>query len=207
MVQSDNSSVVNCIRRGGSARSIPLNKMVLWTVQLVEGRSWFLSARHVKGTFNVRADLLSRGVPLPTEWSLDKNSFQYLMSLLPFQPQVDLFASPTNAKLKVFVTPTWMPGAATSNALTVDWNVWGAVYLFPPTPLISQVLALLREYRGEAVLLAPWWPNQAWFPTLLAQATYHFPLPGTTLSQEVLGVIAYAPPCWTSTLHAWVFLN
>ena len=75
-----------------------------------------------------------------------------------------------------------------------------------------------REFRGSAVLIFPSWPNQVWDPTLLAQATSHFPLPIHPSSNSVRfhrfrpdrlnlvwDSIGFAPTGWTSALHAWSF--
>ena len=72
---------------------------------------------------------------------------------------------------------------------------FGRLYFFPPTPLSSQVLSRLREFKGYTFLLAPWWPNQAWFPTLLGQDTSHSPLPNPSLTQVMRGNVAFMSPC------------
>ena len=132
LVRSDNSTVVNCLRRGGSPRSVPLNQMTLAVVRLVEKRGWFLDQSHVSGNYNVRADLLSRGVPIATEWTLDLASLQSLWKLMSTLPQVDLFATPSNHCLDVFVSPISMEGAWSTDALSLDWNEWKAIYLLTP---------------------------------------------------------------------------
>ena len=54
-------------------------------------KAGFLFAKHKKGDFNIRADLLSRGTPLSSVWALNKGSLSRLMNQLPFKPQVDPF--------------------------------------------------------------------------------------------------------------------
>ena len=205
LVRTDNSTVVNCLRRGGSPRSVPLNQMTLAVVRLVEKRGWFLDQSHVSGNYNVRADLLSRGVPIATEWTLDLASLHSLWKLMSTLPQVDLFATPSNHRLDVFVTPISMEGAWSTDALSLDWDEWKVIYLFPPTRLIFQALTKLRRFHGEAMMIAPWWPTQAWFPSLVAQSKRSYKIRQPVLTQVVNGEIAYAPRCWTEALHAWIF--
>ena len=68
--------------------------------------------------------------------------------------QVDLFATPFNAKLRVFVSPFPHPRATETDALAQDWNRWKEIYLFPPHALLSKVLAKLQNFRGRAVVIA-----------------------------------------------------
>lgn len=67
---------------------------------------WFLcisqnnqvSAFHIAGVDNKKADKLSRSKNNDIEWSLDKNIFQKLVEIYP-RMSVDSFASKLNARL------------------------------------------------------------------------------------------------------------
>ena len=207
LLQSDNTTVVNCLKRGGSARSLPLNKITLWVVKLVTARGWFLSAVHIQGAFNVRADLLSRGRPVSTEWTLHRASVLWLCRQTSILPQVDLFATPFNARFPSFLSPIAMKGSSGVDALSTDWNQWERIYLFPPFPLISEALARLERFRGSAILIAPWWPNRPWFPRLSSMAKEVLTIPDPTVFQVVGGRTHFAPSCVTSKLRGWIFSN
>ena len=67
LLLSDNTTVVQCIRRNGSARSSPLNSMTLRVKELLMSRGWSMETAHVKGEMNSLADTLSRGQAISTE--------------------------------------------------------------------------------------------------------------------------------------------
>lgn len=92
-----------------------------------------------------------------SEWQLHPDLFLQITSRLG-QPQVDLFASPTNAQLPQFCTKFQTPGAEGTNALCCLWPQ-GLIYAFPPTPLIPRVVRKVLEERAEVLLIAPYWPN------------------------------------------------
>ena len=67
---------------------------------------------------------------------------------------MDLFATPYNAKLPSFVSPFPHPRAWGVDALTIEWNVWEEIYLFPPHSLLKEVLLKLQDYENLAVVIA-----------------------------------------------------
>ena len=152
---ADNTTVVNCLKRGGSSRSVALNKWTLIVVTLIEERGWFLTPCYLKGVLNVWADRLSRFTATATEWGLDDLSFQWILTQpgVPW-PEVDLFAMPWNRKLPVFVSPVETQGSWDTDALS---NHWETVHLFPPLSMISRVLAKLTSFHGRAIVIAPWY--------------------------------------------------
>ena len=65
---------------------------------------WSLQIAHIKGSFNVIADQLSRDTILSTEWSFQKEDFLRILAQNR-NIQVDLFATSLNNQLKTFVSP------------------------------------------------------------------------------------------------------
>lgn len=57
------------------------------------------------------------------------------------------------------------------NAFAVDaFSMTGTsecVYLFPPFSIMGQILQKIERDQAKAVLVAPLWPTQMWFPKLL----------------------------------------
>ena len=202
-VHSDNSTVVCCLNRMGSARSRPLNSWVISILQLLEKRRLFLSAFHISGVRNVIADGLSRSLPISTEWMLDKSSFKWILGRAP-TPQVDLFATRENAQLPSFVSPVLDVKAVEVDALSIPWDRWRVVYLFPPTPLILKVLAHLETFKGTALLVTPDWPGQAWFPLLRRKARECLHLPDPRLSQIVAGERVFCSSRALLRLLCWI---
>ena len=88
-----------------------------------------MSASHLEGVRNVIADFLSRFTSLKSEWSLNDKSFQWILTRVP-DPQVNLFATEYNHKLKCYVAPNLDPQDFVADALSLDWNQWNSIYLF-----------------------------------------------------------------------------
>ena len=199
----DNQTAVLCIKRGGS-RSPSLNSVVLSLEKLRQKHGWFLTAVHLAGVRNVLADSLSRDSAQETEWTLDHKSFLEVQAALP-NLQVDLFASHVNHKLQSFVTPYHHKEAVATDAMSLDWNRWDRIYLFPPVNILLKVLDKLRDFRGRAMLIAPLWPNSPWFPLLLELNPTRISFSNPQLSQIVSGRTLYDSSALTKHLHMWRF--
>jgi hypothetical protein len=85
---------------------------------------------------------------------------------------IDLFATKLNNCLPQYMSPLPDLKALAVNALAVSWDGMNA-YAFPPTPLIQAVLNKVMTDKVRLCLIAPCWPSQAWFPTLLELLTDH----------------------------------
>ena len=164
-VLCDNSSALHVLRRGGSmAYHLYTLAELIW--KRVIRFNWTLKVSHIAGTFNVLADQLSRNTPLSTEWTLSPRDFQKILRMNP-RLQVDLFATKLNKKLPVYVSPCPDPTAVAVNALTIAWDKWEHLYMYPPTPLLSKVLSQLTQSSFKsAVLITPDMPTRPWYMTL-----------------------------------------
>ena len=197
---SDNKAVVHILSRGGSAKSHLLNSWMVSIAILLVQRNLFLEPNHIAGRLNSIADALSRPNPIPTEWTLDKSSFQHILLHFPHL-QVDLFATRLNHQLPMFVSPLPDHLAIAQDAMVVDWNKWQSIYLFPPVNLLRQVLVKLKSFKGLAVVVAPEWRKSPWFP-LLQNLCWKFPLHNPLLFQRVSNKTFYGPLGLTKHLHA-----
>ena len=75
------------------------------------------------------------------------------------------------------------PAALAVDALSIVWTKHHA-YMFPPFTLITRCLEKILLDRASAVLIAPVWHSQLWYPTLLKSLMdYPILLPST---QEIL---------------------
>ena len=199
----DSNTIVHCINRNGS-RSPQINHVILAILSLARRRSWHLSAAHIEGVRNVQADALSRTAPLESEWMLDRLSFQFILTQVPTL-QIDLFATSANHQLPLYVAPNVDPHAVGTDALSLDWNRWQSIYLFPPVKLLFKVLHKLRSFRGTAAIVAPLWPKSNWFPLVTELQLRLVPLPRPTLSQTVQVKHVYASSWLTEKLHLMIF--
>ena len=112
------------------------------------------------------ADQLSRRVVISTEWSLPPDVFQMIQRWNP-NLQIDLFATSLNNQLPIFISPCPDEKAVAIDALSTSWAKWNHLYIFPPTNLISKVLAKITQSVLEsAILLTPELPTRPWYMAL-----------------------------------------
>ena len=120
--------------------------------------------------------------------SLSRENFAWVLSRLPFSPAIDLFATSLNFQLPRYVSPYPEPQALAFDALGLDWSKLDPLYAFPPTNLVKEVVAKLQLYPRpwpfKIALIAPFWPNQPWFSTLLELLPMHEPIPNVKLHQD-----------------------
>lgn len=137
-----------------------------------------LTAAHIPGTDNVEADKESRSFNEDLEWSLCPEAFSLIKEAYP-ELSLDLFASRLNYKLPKFVTRRPEPNAFAIDAFSLTWSD-EFYYMFPPFSLLPRILQKIEEDNTEAVLVAPIWPTQAWWPSLLhllVGTAYNLPNP------------------------------
>ena len=126
-----------------------------------------LSAAHVPGIDNCEADEESRSVKFndDTEWSLQPDIFTDIRQVFP-EITVDLFASRLNNKVTKYASRRPDPNAFAIDAFSLTWyNEF--YYIFPPFSLMAKILQKVVEDKSEGVLVAPIWPTQSWWPSLL----------------------------------------
>lgn len=126
----------------------------------------FLRVAFIPGRRNVLADSLSRrGQVLETECMLSKPIFRQIHNLIP-RIQLDLFATSRNNQLPLFVSPCPDDQAWAVDAMSLGW-VGLFAYAYPPRILISEILRKVQDTNCVVALVAPSWPSQPWFRTLL----------------------------------------
>ena len=162
----DNTVAVSYVNKQGGKIST-LNDLThelwLWCIR----RKIWISAEHVQGATNIIADSLSRS-NVDMEWKLDEMVFERLQNLCG-KCDVDLFASKDNHQLENYVSFKPDPNAIAIDAFALSWRNIDC-YLFPPFSVISSVLKkLVEEEVRFALLVAPVWKTQSWFPQLLHQ--------------------------------------
>ena len=136
---TDNSTVIGYINKMGGMASPSLNHLtrILW-VWCLE-REIFAVAQHIPRKDNVYADYHSRNFNERIGWSLNPTVFRWITQRL-WYPDIDLFASRLNAKVKKFVSWHPDPEACAVEAFTIAWETH-LNYAFPPFSLITRVLS------------------------------------------------------------------
>ena len=128
-------------------------------------RKIHISAAHVPGKENCIADEESRTENDDTEWSLSTEMFKIIHDLYPGL-KIDLFASRLNNKLSQYVSRRPDPNACAIDAFSITWDN-KLFFIFPPFSLIPRILQKMEEDETQAILIAPIWPTQNWWPSLL----------------------------------------
>ena len=206
LLMTDNTTAVACIKNQGTLRSTTLLDLSRQILEFCLEEEITPIAKHLPGYLNILADMESRLDPISTEWGLDIATFGLVWASLGPQDQegCDLFANRFNAKLKKFVSPFPDPWAQATNALSIPWDHWDSIYLFPPIGLLDEVVARLSTYKGRGVLIAPLFAGAPWFTNLLDRTKEHMSLPPTLiLSQETSRGRVYHPNPSIFQLQGW----
>ena len=203
LVMTDNTTVVGQIKNQGGTHSLELFELTRELFTWTDSHQVTLIARHIPGHLNVIADRLSRHHQvIHTEWSLALPVLDRVWKLWG-QPHVDMFATCENFKLPTYVSPLPDVRAWRTDALSFSWiNLW--MYMYPPVPLLQEVLEHISLVPCEVILIAPAWPSQTWYTRLLELCTDHprrLPVSRTLLKQPSSQVF-HANPA-VLHLHAW----
>ena len=118
-----------------------------------------------KVKLNKEADFGSKNFNDRTEWSLDPSTFELITKKLG-QPEIDLFASYSNAKLVCYYSWKPDPGAAHVDAFTVSWS-GPLTYCFPPFSLLGRCLQKIAMDHAECIVLIPNWPTQPYYSKVM----------------------------------------
>ncbi|CAJ0964540.1 unnamed protein product [Ranitomeya imitator] len=144
---SDNRVTVAYINRQGGTRSSTLMEVANPIFQVAEVHLLSLTALHIKGSINTKADYLSRNMLRQGEWSLNPAIFSQIIQLWGC-PEIDLFANRENKKLHQFCSLNPKDNPYAVDALLISWH-FRLAYAFPPLNLISLVLRKIREDKAR----------------------------------------------------------
>ena len=167
-IRIDNTTALSYLIKMGGTKNPLMNKIAkrIWTFLIEKGIT--LSASWIPSAENVEADARSRLRPNSSEWLLHKTIFKQVIHRLG-HPSIDYFASRTMKQLDCYMSPSPDPDSLGVDAMSHSWE-GQFPYLFPPFCLIGRVLRKLRQDKVErAILIAPLWPAQIWFPLLIDQ--------------------------------------
>ena len=145
---------------------------------------------------------------------------------LNFKPNIGLFASHLNYKIKAYCSFRPDPFSIRVNAFTLNWNEW-LPYAYPPFSLLNRCLAKLdTDNVPDIAMIIPVWPTAPFFgnlirhlkrpPVLLPPDTVklmklpwdsqlRYPVKNLRLALTHLCAICYAPkvcpPQWLNILQ------
>lgn len=163
LLRIDNTTAICYINRMGGIQFPHLNNLSREIWQWCEKRNLYLFASYVNTKDNY-ADAESRRLNPDTEWELSKESFSLILNNFD-HPDIDLFASRTNAKCSIYVSWHQDPEASAIDAFTINWSS-KYFYAFPPFSVLLKCIRKIMDDEAEGILVFPYWPSQPWFPLL-----------------------------------------
>ena len=166
LIHSDSTTVVAYVNHQGGTVSARVCDLVLEIWGFCLDRDILISAVHLPGIKNTKADALSRLEDADHSYSISQDFFDLISDNLSFSLKIDCFASRLNYKLNTFMSRYYDPLSSWVNAFSVKWT--DNLYIFPPLPVIHRVIGkFIVDRPGHGLLICPYWPSQPWFPSLL----------------------------------------
>ena len=164
----DNTTAVAYVRNfGGTVSKGSCDRALQYWDVVLDRNSWVIPS-HIAGKDNVMADFFSRHTIEHHEFGLIQSAFDKIVDKF-FLPQFDLFASS-----KLHVTEKWASYCWTRDATAGDaflMSQWPQEsFIFPPFPLINEVVArLVKQEDLRFILVAPISSRSPpmWFPLLM----------------------------------------
>ena len=161
----DNKTAIKYISKQGG-RKKHLNNLAHEIWFWCKERDIWISCFHIPGRLNVTADRLSRTKNLDMEWSLIDSIFNKIQDIYG-QFDIDLFASTKNHKCIKYASFEPDCRAFAINAFSLIWSDFFA-YIFCPFSVLGPALQKVLQDEAEAVVVAPFFATQPWFPRLLS---------------------------------------
>lgn len=203
ILQSDNKTVVSYIRKQGELRSRALLLETTKLFSITFRWNIHILPFYIPGRLNTIADSLSRQTSVP-EWHL-KSSLTSSIFKRWGVPEIDLFASRTSRVVPRYASLN--PNDIQAEFLDAFSRIWNfrLAWLFPPPPLIPQVLHHLNSARGSFLLVVPRWDKVFWKADLKARALAP-PLTFSELRPHIVDLTTGLPPAQVDelTLEIWI---
>ena len=161
LLRIDNITAIAYINKLGGVKFPHLNEVTKQIWEWCIERDIWIFAEYVASRDNI-ADSESRITNIDTEWELADHVFESIVRKFG-QPEIDLFATRSNAKCDTYCSWQRDPDALAINAFTTSWSAryW---YAFPPFALITKILKKIRDDNAKGILVVPLWPGQPWYP-------------------------------------------
>ena len=158
----DNTTAIYAINQMGSCKSNLINKIAknMWVFALDKG-IW-LSAVYVPSKDN-EADKPSRRVLNDSEFMLNKDIYKQLISMINFEPKIDIMASRVNFQVKPYISYKPDVDAKFIDAFSIEWSGLD-FYCFPPFNMVLRCLQKIIKEKASGILIVPYWEAQPFFP-------------------------------------------
>ena len=186
----DNTTAVAFINNMGTCHTPECHSLAvqIWEFSISEDITW-LTAEHIPGSLNVRADRESRHFhSQDTEWMINPTLLRNVLHTIDVKLEIELLASRLNRQLPIYCSFRRDPEASCFHAFTIS-RTEKKFYSFPPFNCVLRVLQKIIQDRATGVLVVPMWPSQSWYPIL----TTLLLLPPVTLppSKNLLSLLKF----------------
>ena len=152
LILSDNSTAVSCIRRQGSlsSKSLRLNQkdtgILSSALHSVSPKTPSRSSKCL-GRHKISVNhIINRVVSRPRDIQMDLGISRPVCSGPICQPN------------QLSSSNIWVPLSRPTSYRSIrslQREKWESLFLYPPTPLLGEVVALLNQYKGKGVLITP----------------------------------------------------
>lgn len=167
-VKTDNTTAVSHINKMGGVRSDQCREVAFDLWSWCESHEIWIIATHIPGQDNEIADSLSRSFSPCVEWEINNRLFQDIIRKFGV-PSVDLFASRHNTKCYKYVSCFSDSYCWKVDAFSFSWTD-EFFYIFPTFRLVGRCWRKMVVEKTRGILVAPDWPSQIWYPTILSNA-------------------------------------
>lgn len=118
-----------------------------------------MTVAHIPGKANIVADRESRQHHRELEKTINQELYEADICRLSVKPDIDIFASRINYRLKPYVSYKPDAGAVAVDAFTEQWSQY-VFYAFPPLSMIMRTLQKIQQDQATGFLILPFWPTQ-----------------------------------------------
>ena len=171
----DNTTAVAYVRNFGGTKSKGSCEKARMYWDIVLARNSWVIPSHIAGKDNVMADYFSRHRIEHHEYGLVPEVFDKVVRNF-FIPEFDLFASEDLHVTEEWASFCWTKNATAGNAfLMKEWP--DRIFVFPPAPLLNEVVARLAKQTSDFILIAPSTSSKAMWHPILTSIINTKPLP------------------------------
>ena len=120
----DNTTAVAAINNMGTCHTPECHSLAvqIWELSISHDVTW-LTAAHIPGSLNVRADRESRHFhSQDTEWMINPTLLRNALHTLVVKPEIELFASRLNRQFPIYCSFRRDPEASCIDAFTISWT-------------------------------------------------------------------------------------
>ena len=154
--QTPSPPTIAVLNHMGTSHSDPCNRLGKEIWKWCIDRDIWLSAAHIPGVHNIKADFESRRSNNNMVWMVDRAYLNNALSHLSLRPNIDLFASWLNNQFPQCESFKPDPGAVAVDAFSLNLH-YLKLYAFPPFNVINAFLQRVREDQASGILIIPNW--------------------------------------------------